>query len=474
MGARLSRRPADGRRDLDDRLHQLRVDLRGVPPFLRGGEHGVDVLDEVPGLGVEQHVLLLDSERVRLARSEAVVEDAGFELVHAIIACASISTRQRLSSSAVTIPVVAGRAVAESLCVRPADLCEILGPGEVDAGAHDVVERRAGLAERALDDPDADAGLLVGIVGRIGVVGEDRRRPRDPDVGTDPDGARVADPLLVGAAGGDPLPVHAGSVVFVEALRQVDAWPSRHVAVAVTGRSEASYGDETRQFSWASVTKLATAVAVLVAAEEGIVDLDEPAGPPGSTVRHLLAHASGLPFRGRAPVTVPGKRRIYSDTGFELLGDFVAERAEMPFASYFEHVWGFELDGSAGSGVDAALEHLLAVARELLEPSRIARETLDEAVTVQFPGLEGIVPGFGRQEPNDWGLGLELRGGKHPHWTGTRNSPQTFGHFGRDGGFLWVDPDAGVALGCLTDLEFGEWAREAWPRLADAVLTELT
>ena len=112
------------------------------------------------------------------------------------------------------------------------------------------------------------------------------------------------------------------------------------------------------------------------------------------------------------------------------------------------------------------------MALELLSPSRLAAETLAEAAAVQFPGLAGVLPGFGRQEPNDWGLGLELRDGKSPHWTGARNSPGTFGHFGRAGGFLWVDPGAGVALACLTDLDFGDWAKDAWPELADAVLAE--
>jgi len=96
--------------------------------------------------------------------------------------------------------------------------------------------------------------------------------------------------------------------------------------------------------------------------------------------------------------------------------------------------------------------------------------TLAEATAVAFPGLAGVLPGLGRQNPNDWGLGFELRDGKSPHWTGARNSPRTFGHFGRSGAFLWVDPDAGVALACLTDLEFGDWAKEVWPVLSDAVL----
>jgi CubicO group peptidase (beta-lactamase class C family) len=121
--------------------------------------------------------------------------------------------------------------------------------------------------------------------------------------------------------------------------------------------------------------------------------------------------------------------------------------------------------------LSGTLTDLLAVGRELLEPSLVAPETLDEATTVAFPGLDGVLPGFGRMEPNDWGLGFELRAGKAPHWTGTRNSPRTFGHFGASGTFLWVDPDAGIACACLTDLDFGDWAREAWPRLSDAVLS---
>jgi len=261
----------------------------------------------------------------------------------------------------------------------------------------------------------------------------------------------------------------------VDALRQIEQWPCEHAAAAVTGSVEAKYGDTDRRFPWASVTKLATSVAMLVAAEEGIVDLDEPAGPPGATFRHLLAHASGLPFDAGAPIARPGSRRIYSNYGFEVAAAFVEERAEMPFAEYFASVWsatGAALSGSAGSGVEGTLEDLVELARELQRPTRIAEETLEEARTVQFPGLVGVVPGFGRQEPNDWGLGLELRDAKSPHWTGTHNAPGTYGHFGRSGTFLWVDPEAGVALACLTDLAFGDWAVEAWPRLADAVLAE--
>jgi CubicO group peptidase (beta-lactamase class C family) len=263
----------------------------------------------------------------------------------------------------------------------------------------------------------------------------------------------------------------------MRALRQVDAWPCDHAAVAVVGRVEGVHGDADRVFAFASVTKLATAVAVLVAAEEGLVDLDEPAGPPEATLRHLLAHASGLPFDARAPIAPPGRRRVYSNHGFEIAAELVAERAEMPFADYFHAVWagsGIALHGSPAWGASGTIGGLCAVAHELLVPTRIARETLDEASTTQFSGLAGVLPGFGRQDPNDWGLGFEIRDAKTPHWTGSRNSPRTFGHFGRSGTFLWVDPDAGLALACLTNLAFGAWAAEAWPRLADEVVGSVT
>src|SRR5919204_1503223 len=105
----------------------------------------------------------------------------------------------------------------------------------------------------------------------------------------------------------------------VDALRQVEGWPAETVAAGVLreGETVATHGPRERVFAWASVTKLATALATLVAAEEGVIDLDQRAGPPGSMVRHLLAHASGLPFDAGAPIAKPGQRRIYPEGGVE-------------------------------------------------------------------------------------------------------------------------------------------------------------
>ncbi|HUF33407.1 MAG TPA: serine hydrolase domain-containing protein [Acidimicrobiales bacterium] len=263
------------------------------------------------------------------------------------------------------------------------------------------------------------------------------------------------------------------------ALAAMDAWPVGTAAGVVVRASGGTvdHGDIDRRFALASLTKVLTAVAVLVAVEEETVALDAPAGPPGATVRHLLAHASGLAPDEAVPLAPPGKRRIYSNAGFETLADAVAAAAAMPFDEYLRaavleplHLTGTRLEGSPASGATGTVADLGRLLAELQAPTILAPATLAEATTTAFPGLDGVLPGFGRRSPNDWGLGVEVRGRKSPHWTAPGGSPRTYGHFGRAGGFVWVDPDAGVAAGCLTDRDFGTWATEAWPGFNQGVL----
>ena len=266
----------------------------------------------------------------------------------------------------------------------------------------------------------------------------------------------------------------------MQALRQIDEWPAELAAAGVVDPSGATHvrGDPSRPLRLASVSKPVAALAVLVAAEEGVVDLDEPAGPPGATVRHLLAHASGLPFEGTEPIARPGQRRIYSNTAFTVLAAHLAERAEMAFDAYVREAvcrplgLGLAPTGDPGSGMHASLADVLALGRELLEPRLVAGETRDEMTSVQFPGLSGVLPDHGRFDPLDWGLGVQLNT-RPPSWMGALTSPRTFGHFGGSGTFLWVDPEARVVCAALTTREFGDWAKQAWPRLADAVLAEV-
>ena len=266
---------------------------------------------------------------------------------------------------------------------------------------------------------------------------------------------------------------------FEAALEHVRGWADDHAAVAVIGADGivASVGDPGWLAEWASVTKLVTAYAVLRGVERGDIALDEPFGPPGATVRHLLAHASGLGPEGGAPISAPERTRIYSNAGYDLLGALLEDRSGQPLATVLENdvleplgMTGTRLIGRASAGLRGSLDDLGRFGRELLRPSLISPATLDVATTVAFPGLAGVLPGLGRFDPLDWGLGFELRNGKQPHWTGTSNSPATFGHFGASGTFLWADPVADLALACLTERPFGPWALQAWPALSDAVL----
>jgi CubicO group peptidase (beta-lactamase class C family) len=260
-------------------------------------------------------------------------------------------------------------------------------------------------------------------------------------------------------------------------------WPVPHVAAAVVrsdGTVAAVAGEQEREFRLASVTKPIVAYAVLIAVEEGAVDWDDPAGPDGSTIRHLIAHTSGVSFEEGKVQAKPGRRRIYSNHGFELLGEAVAAGAGMPFAEYLDEavlaplgMAATRLDGSPAADVTSTCADLIRFAAELQAPTLVSAETLAEATSPAFPGLDGVLPGYGRQSPNDWGLGFEIRDGKAPHWTGAHSSPATFGHFGQSGTFLWVDPEASAACVVLTDRDFGPWAVEAWPPFTDRVLAAL-
>jgi len=262
-------------------------------------------------------------------------------------------------------------------------------------------------------------------------------------------------------------------------LDLVATWPVATAAVAVVGPDGVrdDTGPMDRPLAWASVTKVVTALAAWVAVEEGTIALDDEAGPPGATVRHLLAHASGLSFDSDAVLARPGERRIYSNRGIEVLAEVVAARAEMPFVDYVRAgvleplgMTATRIDGSPAKDAVGPTRDLARLATELLRPTVVSVATIASATAVAFPGLVGVLPGFGRQDPNDFGLGVEVRDHKAPHWMPASASPRTYGHFGQAGGFVWVDPDAEVACVGLSDRPFGPWAAEVWPALGEAVL----
>jgi CubicO group peptidase (beta-lactamase class C family) len=281
-----------------------------------------------------------------------------------------------------------------------------------------------------------------------------------------------------------PAPSSASTADDLPAvLGRIDDWPPERVAVGVTAAHDtlATHGPADELLPLASVTKPLAAYAVLLAVQDGALHLDEPLGhgevAPDATVRHLLAHASGLPPDPGGPIVVPGRKRIYSNWGFDLLGELVAERVGRPFAQHLAlevleplGMQATRLEGSPAYAGHGTVTDLLAFARELLDPQLLDLSLLAEATAVAFPGLDGVLPGFGRQSPNDWGLGFELKADKQPHWTGATLAPETFGHFGRSGSFLWVDPTRQLACVELADRSFGPWAAEAWPGFSDAVV----
>ncbi|GAC57102.1 hypothetical protein GOHSU_16_00580 [Gordonia hirsuta DSM 44140 = NBRC 16056] len=269
----------------------------------------------------------------------------------------------------------------------------------------------------------------------------------------------------------------------VEALQKLVDWPVGNVAAAVIapGRTPVpAFGDTGRVFALASVTKLLVAHAVLIAVEEGAIELDDAAGPPGATVAHLLAHASGLDFAERIAVAEPGTERIYSSAGYEVLAETVERATGFAFADYLREavtqplgMTATTLDGPAGHGASSNVDDLARLAAELLVPQLISPQTSAAAYAVNFPGLDGFTPGYGKFRPNDWGLGPEIKGDKQPHWTAPGHSPETFGHFGQAGTFLWVDPQRQAAAVVLTDRDFGPWAKPLWSQTNQAILDEL-
>ena len=268
-------------------------------------------------------------------------------------------------------------------------------------------------------------------------------------------------------------------------------WPVGQAGVAVvsgSGVETATLGEVTGddRFEVASVTKLMTALAALAAVESGRIELDQPVpeGGDGVTLRHLLAHAGGHPFEPPGRARPPEQRRIYSNLGFRILAEAVADAAGTTFPTWLDssvlhplEMTGTELvhrrgiDGDPAAGAASTLDDLTRLARCLLDRGApvVGPDLFAEATSVQFPGLAGLVPGVGRFDPCDWGLGFELHDGKRPHWMGDRRSPSAFGHFGASGCFLWVDPDANLAAAAVTDRNFDDekWAMATWPGWSD-------
>lgn len=256
-------------------------------------------------------------------------------------------------------------------------------------------------------------------------------------------------------------------------LEILETFPADNVAAVLINGDEAEhFGDVQRQFRVASVTKPVVAYGVMLAVEEGALELDMPAGPEGSTLRHLLAHASGVGFDTREPQKPVGERRIYSSAGYEWAADVVADATGMAFGEYlregiFEplNMRASVLEGSAGHGLRTTVADMELFAREVLNPQLLHPSTVAQMREVQFPGLRGIVPGYGNFKDNTWGLGFEVHGAKE-HWMGALPADAA-GHFGMSGTYFWVAGQRAMVM--LSDRDFGDWAKPLWAETNSAI-----
>ena len=239
-------------------------------------------------------------------------------------------------------------------------------------------------------------------------------------------------------------------------------------------------GDVDEIFPFASVTKPIVAWSALVAVDRGLLDLDAPAGAPapdGATIGHLLSHSSGIATDSDERLATPGTRRIYSNRGIEILGERLQEATGTPLETWVEStvleplgMASVLIPGSPAHSGEGSARDLSLFARELASPRLVSPALAERACAPVLPELDGVLPGYGRQVPNPFGLGVEVRGAKSPHWTGKGNSPQTFGHFGQSGSFMWVDPVAERQAVFLGAEPFGQVHRKTWPALGDQIL----
>jgi CubicO group peptidase (beta-lactamase class C family) len=242
--------------------------------------------------------------------------------------------------------------------------------------------------------------------------------------------------------------------------------------------------DRSRVFRLASVSKLVSSYAILIAVDEGVVTLDDPIQHVGNTVtmRQLLSHASGLSSDDALVyVAEPMTKRVYSNAGIELAAQVVEAASGFGFAEYLRQavlqplaMHSTQVDGSPAHGYQSTIDDMTRFASELLRPTLLSNDLSAEMATPQWPQLNGMLPGYGAQHPNPWGLGVEIRGTKSPHWCAPDAPPSVFGHFGQSGCFVWIDQTSESAVVFLGDRAFGPWAVAAWAPFNQSIRRSLS
>lgn len=248
------------------------------------------------------------------------------------------------------------------------------------------------------------------------------------------------------------------------------------------------FGTVKGRYGFASVTKLLTTQVIADAVASGFVSFDdwvndEYFNKGQVSLSDLLSHSSGI-RPDHLECVAPREKRIYTNEAFELAGNFVMKRLGADFENYaigdlFEEGLGLHLNstikmnGSCAHSANGSFEDLLAFAQEIRQPTFLEPQIHSQLVKPYLPELSGVLPGWGNYDRNEFGIGYEIKGDKSPHWTGSKSSPQTYGHFGQSGVFVFHDPVNMITASCVTNHDFGPWSKEAFPKMCDDIYEKI-
>lgn len=250
-------------------------------------------------------------------------------------------------------------------------------------------------------------------------------------------------------------------------------------------------------FDMASLTKpVATAASVMKLIEAGKLRADDPVSKhvagfkDGITLEHLLLHTSGLPagsatkyFESGRDAAVkhlvelsakaePGKKFVYSDLGFILLGVIVEKAAGVPLEEYSAK----EIFGPLGMK-DTAFRPAKALHARIAPTEKGLRGEVHDPRARAMGGVAGHAGLFGTADdlalfakallggkllgPEATKLYTEARevpGGKRTRGWDARTSYSSnrgelfggYGHTGFTGTSIWIDPDSQTVVIVLT------------------------
>jgi CubicO group peptidase (beta-lactamase class C family) len=352
--------------------------------------------------------------------------------------------------------------------------------------------------------------------------------------------------LLDGVAGR----VYPGAVLAIGLQGRLAILPAGRLTYAADSAPVAA---ETI-YDIASLTKVvATTAMAMILVDRGLLQVDLPAAgflpdfvPPYDnsedplwsargevTVRHLLAHTSGLPayekfyVRARRREHVleeaislpleepPGAKTVYSDVGFILLGEILERLAQEPLDAFCqreifgplemrstcfnppeglrsriapteqddlfrkrlicgevqdENAW--VMGGVAGhAGLFSIAGDLASFSQMMLEEGRAGSRQLIRSQTIGE-----FTRAYAAQQGSARGLGWDKPGA--PSSSGRHFSTASFGHLGYTGTSLWIDPEKQLFVVLLTNRIHPARANDAIrtlrPALHDSIVEELS